>query len=86
MNRPQPGHYRKIIGDVFPMIRIALTSSPMYGVTKVPKDNVINLLSQSDDEFAKYYVDGLNNGSMVTIVENQSVDRYFSVGELYFKS
>jgi len=47
---------------------------------------VIDLLKDSSDHFAEYYIDGLRNGSMVTIVENQSVDQYFSVGELYFKS
>jgi hypothetical protein len=84
--KPQAGHYRNIIGDVFPMIRIAFTHTPMIGVTEVPNDNVINLLKDSSDQFAQYYIDGLSDGSMITIVENQSVDRYFSVGELYFKS
>ena len=84
--KPQAGHYKNIIGNVFPMIRIAFTHTPMYGVTKVEKDNVIDLLNKSNDEFAQYYIDGLNNGSMVTIVENQSVDTYFTLGELYFKS
>jgi hypothetical protein len=68
------------------MIRIARYHPPMSGVTKVPNDNVIDLLKDSSDHFAEYYIDGLRNGSMVTIVENQSVDQYFSVGELYFKS
>ena len=84
--KPQAGYYRNIIGNVFPMIRIAFTNTPMSGVTRVPNDNVIDLLKDSSDQFAQYYIDGLRNGSMVTIVENQSVDRYFSVGELYFKS
>ena len=84
--KPQAGHYRNIIGDVFPMIRIAFTHTPMIGVTEVPNDNVINLLKDSSDQFAQYYIDGLSDDSMITIVENQSVDRYFSVGELYFKS
>jgi hypothetical protein len=84
--KPETGHYKNIIGNVFPMIRIAFIHTPMYGVTKVAKDNVIDLLNKSNDEFAQYYIDGLNNGSMITIVENQNVDRYFSVGELYFIS
>ena len=84
--KPQAGYYRNIIGNVFPMIRNAFTHTPMSGVTRVPNDNVMDLLKDSSDQFAEYYIDGLRNGSMVTIVENQSVDRYFSVGELYFKS
>jgi len=84
--KPEAGYYRNIIGNVFPMIRIAFTDTPMSGVTKVPNDNVIDLLKDSSDQFAEYYIDGLRNGSMVTIVENQSIDKYFSAGELYFKS
>jgi len=41
--KPQAGYYRNIIGNVFPMIRIAFTHTPMSGVTRVPKDNVIDL-------------------------------------------
>ena len=84
--KPQSGYYRNIIGDVFPMIRIAFTHTPMYGVSKVSAEKVIELLKKSDDQFSQYYVDGLTNGSMVTIVENESLDTYFSVGELYFKN
>ena len=84
--KPQPGYYRNIIGNVFPMIRIAFTHTPMYGVSRVAAENVIELLKKSDDQFAQYYIDGLIDGSMVTIVENESLDTYFSVGELYFKN
>ena len=80
------GYYRQILADTFPMIRIALTHTPMYGVTKVNPNHVLQVFDTSSDRYAKYYADGIRNGSMVTIVENVSVDRYFSVGELYFKS
>lgn len=80
------GHYRTILKDTYPMIRIALTHTPMYGVTRVDNTNVINVLEQSDDEYAQYYINGLTNGDMVTIVENPQLDTYYGVGELYFKS
>lgn len=85
--KPQPGHYRQILKDTYPFIRIALTHTPMYGVTKVSHDNVIKVLEQSTDQFAQYYIDGLKSGQMVTIIENTGyLDQYFGVGELYFKS
>lgn len=80
------GHYRNLLKDTYPMIRIALTHTPMYGVTRVDNSNVIEVLKQSDDEYAPYYINGLNNGDMVTIVETPQLDTYYNVGELYFKS
>ena len=80
------GYYRNLLKDTYPMIRIALTHTPMYGVTRVDNSNVIEVLKQSDDEYAPYYINGLNNGDMVTIVENPQLDTYYNVGELYFKS
>jgi len=41
-------------------------------------------LDESNDPYAKFYSNGLRNGSLVTIVEN-SVNRvYRNNGELYF--
>ena len=80
------GYYRQILADTYPMIRIALTNTPMYGVTKVDSTNALKVFDNSDDKYAKYYADGIRNGSMVTIVESSQVDRYFKVGELYFNS
>ena len=84
--RAPAGYYRNILKDTYPMIRIALTHTPMYGVTRVDNTNVIEVLKQSDDEYATYYINGLINGDMVTIVETPQLDTYYSVGELYFKS
>jgi len=77
------GHYRKLISN--PYIRIAFTHTPIYGCTII-RDNqhIIDELKQSEDEYAQYYIDGLTNGSMVTIVEVRDQARYFSHGELYF--
>ena len=77
--KPQPGYYRNIIGNIFPMIRIAFTNVPMYGVKQVDSNNVIELLKQSNDEFAQYYIDGLTNETMFTIVETYYDNRYYSV-------
>ena len=78
------GYYRNLISDS--NIRIAFTHTPMYGVTRVDNTNVLKVLDNSTDPYSKYYSEGLRNGTMVTIVENSDTDRYFSVGELYFKS
>jgi hypothetical protein len=77
------GHYRNLISDS--NIRIAFTHTPMYGVTRINNGQVIEELEKSNDEYAQYYIDGLKNGTMVTIVENSHSDKYFSPGELYFK-
>jgi hypothetical protein len=84
--RAPTGYYRQLLKDTYPMIRIALTHTPMYNVTKVDSENVINVFRASEDQYAEYYINGLLNGDMVTIVENYDVDRYYGVGELYFKS
>lgn len=78
------GYYRNLISDS--NIRIAFTHTPIIGCSIIDSTSVINELEKSNDEYAKYYIDGLRSGSMVTIVENHRVDRYFSPGELYFKS
>jgi hypothetical protein len=82
--KPPTGHYRNLLSDS--NIRIAFTHTPMYGVTRIDNSKVIKELEQSNDEYAQYYINGLLNGQMVTIVENSYSDRYFAPGELYFKS
>jgi len=84
--RAPAGYYRTILKDTYPMIRIALTHTPIYGVTRVDNTNVIEVLKKSEDEYAPYYINGLINGDMVTIVETPQLDTYYNVGELYFKS
>lgn len=83
MSAPK-GYYRNLISDS--NIRIAFTHTPIYGCTKVDSSKVIEELKSSTDEYAQYYINGLENGSMVTIVENTYSDKYFAPGELYFKS
>lgn len=78
------GYYRNLISDS--NIRIAFTHTPIYGCTKVDSSKVIEELKSSTDEYAQYYINGLENGNMVTIVENTYSDKYFAPGELYFKS
>ena len=81
--KPQPGYYRNLLTDK--NVRIAFTHTPMYGVTRIDNTETLKELENSTDEYAKYYIDGLKNGNMVTIVENSYSDRYFAPGELYFK-
>ena len=82
MNKPAPGHYRKLLSN--PNIRIAFTNQPIIGCTKIDPQPVIDELKASSDEYAKYYIDGLESGSMAAIVENKS-NKVFAPGELYFK-
>ena len=78
------GYYRNLISDS--NIRIAFTHTPIYGCTRVDNTKVLEELEKSDDQYAKYYIDGLKNGNMVTIVENNYSNDYLKPGELYFKS
>jgi hypothetical protein len=83
MNAPK-GYYKNLISDS--NIRIAFTHTPIIGCKRVDSSKVIEDLEKSNDPFASYYLDGLRNGQMVTIVENSYSDKYFAPGELYFKS
>jgi hypothetical protein len=78
------GHYRKLISN--PYIRIAFTHTPIHGCLRiVDNQHIIDELKQSNDEFAQYYVDGLTNGTMVTIIEGVNQENYYrNNGELYF--
>ncbi len=78
------GYYRNLLSDS--NIRIAFTHTPIYGCTRVDNTKVLEELEKSDDQYAKYYIDGLKNGNMVTIVENNYSNDYLKPGELYFKS
>ena len=78
------GQYRKLISN--PHIRIAFTHTPIYGCLRiVDNQHIIDEIKRSNDEFAQYYVDGLTNGTMVTIIEGQDQDYYYrNNGELFF--
>jgi hypothetical protein len=78
------GYYRNLISDS--NIRIAFTHTPIHGCTRIDNTKVLEELEKSTDQYAQYYIDGLKNGNMVTIVENSYSDKYFAPGELYFKS
>jgi hypothetical protein len=85
MNPPK-GYYRQLVGGYFPEIRIAFISTPIIGCTKVDNTNVLKVLEASDDPHAQFYIDGLRDGRLVTIVENGQEYVYKNNGELYFKS
>jgi len=78
------GHYKTIIGDEHPNVRIAFTHTPMHGVTRLNCDSALALFEASDDEFAEYYANGLKSGTMVVIVPHHAENRYFKSGELFF--
>ena len=80
------GHYRSIVGDRLPGIRVAFTHTPMSGVVRVDPAPLLKILKESDDQFAQYYIKGLESGEMVAIVEKSQENRYYKPGELYFKS
>jgi hypothetical protein len=84
MNPPK-GYYRQLLSE-FPQVRIAFTHTPIIGCRTIDARPFIEVLDQSTDQYAKFYSDGLRNGSLVTIVEN-GVDRiYRKNGELFFTS
>ena len=83
MSAPK-GYYRNLISD--PNIRIAFTHTRIIGCTIVDNSKTIEDLEKSEDQYAQYYIDGLKSKSMVTIVEDNVVDRYYKPGELYFIS
>jgi hypothetical protein len=86
MSNPRSGYYRNILSNSFPNVRIAFTHTPIIGCTRIPKEPIIAALKDSNDEYASYYINGLENGSMVTITENQYEKTWANNGELYFKS
>ncbi len=85
MNPPK-GYYRQLLNN-FPEVRIAFTHTPIIGCTilkEVETKPIINVLDESTDPHAKFYSDGLKNGTLVAIVEIGH-DRVFkNNGELFF--
>jgi hypothetical protein len=84
MSTPPKGYYRQLLANDFPMVRIAFTHTPIYGCSMVDPNNVLRVLDSSQDQYAKFYSDGLRNGTLVTIVENGQEYVYKNNGELYF--
>ena len=80
---PPKGYYRQLLNE-YPEVRIAFTHTPIYGCRKIDAEPFIKVLDQSADIFAKFYADGLRNGSLVTIVESSVEKVYANNGELYF--
>lgn len=86
MEKPQSGYYRQLL-TMYPDVRIAFTHTPIIGCTKVDSSPILEVLKKSEDKFAPYYIKGIEDGSMVTIVENSRVEKVWeNNGELYFKS
>lgn len=83
---PPSGYYRQLLSSHFPEVRIAFTHTPIYGCSRVDSTNVLKVLDASADSHAKFYADGLREGSLVTIVENGQERVYKNNGELYFRS
>ena len=86
MKQAPPKYYRTILKDTLPHVRIAFTHTPIIGCTRIPKEPVLAELKKSNDEYAEWYINGLENGTMVAIVENGVGQEHWAVGELYFKS
>ena len=86
MKQAPSKYYRQIIGEKYPDVRIAFTHTPIIGCTRIPKEPILEVLRESDDEYAEWYINGLENGTMVAIVENNTYKEHWAVGELYFKS
>ena len=82
--KPPTGHYRTIIGDKYPAVRIAFTHTPIIGCREVNSEPILKVLDESSDAHAQFYSNGLRNGTLVTIVENNFDRTYKNNGELYF--
>jgi hypothetical protein len=85
MERPESGYYRNIL-HMYPKIRIAFTNSPIIGCTVVDNTKILEELRKSEDKFAQYYINGIENNEMVTIFENEFEKTWANNGELYFKT
>lgn len=83
--RAPTGYYRKLLSATHPQVRIAFTHTPIYGCRNIDSSKVEELLSMSSDPYAKYYLNGIKDGSMVTIVEDEYyVKVYKNNGDLFF--
>lgn len=83
MNPPK-GYYRQLLSNHYSEVRIAFTHTPIIGCKVVNSEPILKVLDESTDPYAKFYSNGLRNGSLVTIVEN-SYDRVWkNNGELFF--
>lgn len=71
---------------MYPEVRIAFTHTPIIGCTKIDNTMILEVLRNSEDKYAQYYIKGLEDGSMVTIVEKSYGKVWANNGELYFKS
>lgn len=80
---PTKGYYRQLLNE-FPEVRIAFTHTPIYGCKRINAEPFIKVLNGLSDQYAKFYADGLRNGTLVTIVENNVEKVYANNGELYF--
>ena len=87
MKQTPTKYYRNIIGEKFQNVRIAFTHTPMIGVTRVDPAPILDVLKASTDEYAECYIKGLENGTMVAIIETPIGGQHrFAPGELYLKS
>lgn len=83
MNPPK-GYYRQLLKNTLPYVRIAFTHTPIVGCSRIEKEPVIKALQMSSDKFAEFYINGLNDGTLVAIVENGVNKEHYQSGELYF--
>jgi hypothetical protein len=82
--KPPSGYYRQLLKESCPEVRIAFTHTPIIGCKIVNSEPILNVLDNSSDPHAKFYSDGLKNGTLVAIVEIGH-DRVFkNNGELFF--
>ena len=86
--KPPTGYYRRLMPTHLSEVRLAISSQPMMGVTRIDPAPVLEALRKSSDEHAPYYINGLEDGTFVAVVENRSlgVDKDWAPGELFLKS
>lgn len=81
-------YYRRLLKDSYPNVRIAFTHSPIVGCVRVPVTRIIEALKKTNDPCADYYIHGLENGTMITIIEATFYSKTWwqPNGELFFKT
>jgi hypothetical protein len=79
---PPTGTYKQIL-TTLPNVKLAFTHTPIIGMRVISSDVVLEVLDNSDHEWAKYYADNIRNGNIVPIVP-QYDNKIYKPGELYF--
>ncbi|MCC7435012.1 MAG: hypothetical protein IT363_10035 [Methanoregulaceae archaeon] len=84
--QPPKGYYKQLLPPDLSHVRLAFSNIPMSGVRKLDPAPVLAVLDAlKSNQHARYYADGIRNGSILA-VEEVGGGRYWAPGELFFRS